>query len=592
MSSDARRPERPEHPEHPENTARDVRPQGRGAADSAGQPLPSQGKLWQRLTRDTAAFTTALHAWDGDTYREIPWPRLVRDAEAMTAGLRAAGVRPGTTVASVLTNSAATVRGLLAVWLAGGAVASLPVPVRGMSAEEYQGRLRAICGQLRPPVLLVEERMRTLLPEHLGSGTRVRAWEEMDGTGRIDPAPPGDDELAFVQYSSGSTSAPKGCMLSTRAITAQLELLGELIDPRPGRDVTVGWLPLSHDMGMFGILLTTWWGGADLYLSTPERFMFAPGTWFSDMAAAGGTLTAGTPTGLFLAARSASRAPRLGDGLRARVCIVGAERVEERALRYAVDVLGPYGFREEALMPAYGLAEATLAVTATRRDEAPRAVTVDPTALAAGELVEADPAQPDATRLVSAGAPCAGVELPAPGTSAVGEITVRSPSLSHGYLGDPDGTADRFAGGVLHTGDLGFVRDGHLYPVGRADDVISLAGRKVYASEIESAIDTLEGVRRGCSTLIGHHEGTAMRFTLFLEPRGRDLDFEALARSAADLAMRRAAVGLDTCVFLRRGALPKTPTGKIQRHRCRQLFDSGGFEPLATVELAPAGGPS
>lgn len=548
--------------------------------------------LWHRLTHDASSYRSSLHCWVGDRYEASPWSRLVRDAEAMTAGLRRIGVRPGTRVATVLTNNPYTVRGLLGVWLAGGVVASLPVPARGMNATEYTRQLTAICAQLDPVAFLTEERMLGMLPESLRQRFGARSWESLAGTGRVETTPPGDDELAFIQYSSGSTDAPKGCMLSPRAISAQLDIVSTMLDVRPGRDVAVSWLPLSHDMGLFGCLLTCWWNGLDDYLSTPERFMFSPGTWFSDLAQLGGTLTAGNNTGLYLAARSAARSTNWRQrGLaQTRICIIGAERVEWPTLRYAVDVLGPYGFRAEALMPAYGLAEATLAVTATSVHERPRRVAVDAVALSDGELHEVSPDDPSAASVTSAGPPCKGVELPETSADRVSEISVRSPSLALGYWCDEERTRAHFRDGALLTSDIGFVRDGHLYPVGRVDDVISVAGRKVYAREIENAVENIAGVRQGCSTLIGHHQGDALWLTLFIEVQRNSQNYRALAEHAASLAMEKAAIALDECVFLGRNSLPKTSSGKIQRHRCRQLLDAGSFQPLATIRLAPVQG--
>ncbi|MDQ3790876.1 MAG: AMP-binding protein, partial [Actinomycetota bacterium] len=350
----------------------------------------SSDTLWDALTgAGRTPFRSSLHCWVGDRWEGSTWRDVVADAERMTAGLRRCGVRPGTRVASVLTNGPHTVRGLLAVWLAGGAVASLPVPARGMDAEEYTRQLRTICAQLQPEVFLLDERMHALLDEDLRTELRARTWESMAGTGVVDASPPGQDETAFVQYSSGSTSSPKGCVLTTAAIQAQLGMVTAMLDGRPGAETTVSWLPLSHDMGIFGTLLTPWVNDWTLYLSTPERFTFAPRSWFGDMAEFGATMTAGTNTALHLGSRI-GRSTRLAGGLDVRACIIGAERVEARTLAQVVESLGPYGFRPESLMPAYGLAEATLAVTATPVHEAPRHLVVDSIALADGELVEVD----------------------------------------------------------------------------------------------------------------------------------------------------------------------------------------------------------
>ena len=254
----------------------------------SSEPGCGSTDLWDRLTRSGGVHrSSSIHCWVGDRYESSPWTAVAGNAEAMTAGLRRAGVAPGARVATVMTNSPGAIRGLLGVWLAGGTVASLPVPARGMSPGEYARQLTAAAAALDPVVFLVEERMMGLIPEDLRARFRLRSFESFADSGRVGAAPPDADEPAFVQYSSGSTSTPKGCVLTPRAISAQLDIVATMIDIRPHRDVAVTWLPLSHDMGLFGFLLTCWWSDVECYLSTPERFMFAPGTWFSDVAGFG-----------------------------------------------------------------------------------------------------------------------------------------------------------------------------------------------------------------------------------------------------------------------------------------------------------------
>lgn len=541
--------------------------------------------LWDRLVTAAGSAHSSLYCWTGgERPQQARWGEVVRDAERMTAGLRAAGVQPGTRVASVLTNTPEAVRGILGTWLAGGALASLPVPARGMDVTEYVAQITAMCAQLQPAVLLVAGKMLDALPEQLRTRFSARSWESVVDTGAVDPCPPEDDEVAFIQYSSGSTSTPKGCMITPRAIAAQLDLLNHLVNGRAGRDRVMSWLPLSHDMGMFGTLLTPWFNDFDLFMSSPERFAMAPRTWFGDLARYQGTITAGPNSALHLATRAYSghRTPEQGDLSAMRVCIVGAERVERQTLRFAHEVFGRFGMREEAFMPAYGLAEGVLAVTATPVDEAPRHVVVDGLALADGDVRPAADEDAAATAVVSGGVPVRGAQLPGLGTDDLGEVRIRSASLAVGYWADPERTASSFVDGTYLTSDIGFMRDGHFYPVGRGDDMLSIAGRKVYAREIERAVDRLDGVRTGCCTLIGDDQ---RGLTLVVEVKPSVSDYAELAAQAARLAMAKAAVTLDECVFLGRHSLPKTPNGKIQRHRCRQLLAAGRFAPLAVVPL-------
>lgn len=543
-------------------------------------------QLWDALT-DAPDASSGLTCWVGDRYEHSSWSDVVRDAEQMTAALRRAGVRPGTVAATVLTNTPLAVRGLLAVWMAGGAVASLPIPARGMSSEEYAEQLRTICGRLESVVFLVDGELLEHLPPQLAQTVAIRAWQSMQGGGRVELSPPERDEVAFIQFSSGSTSTPKGCMLSTGAIEAQIELLEDLLEPSPGEVIGFSWLPLSHDMGMFGGLLSCWSYGAPFVLSTPKRFMFAPSTWFTDAARFGATITGGPDTALRLAAR-ALRPNRLTEELRLRVCIVGAERVHAETLEYVAERLGPFGFTPEVLMPAYGMAEAVVAVTGTPRREAPRHLAVDGLALADGRIEEVEADAPSATLIVGAGLPGLGVKLSGLSADRIGEIRVRARSLASGYFGEPELTRERFQGDELLTGDLGFMRDGHLYPVGRFDDVISVAGRSVYTSEIEAAVGALEPVRTGCAAII--ESADAPRLVLVLELQRAGADPRTLADECAAIAMRKAGVALDECVCLSKGELPKTPSDKIQRHRCRQMLALGLFAPHAIVDLTVGAG--
>ncbi|MDQ3933971.1 MAG: AMP-binding protein [Actinomycetota bacterium] len=540
--------------------------------------------LWDALVHGATRADATLHHWDGRDYVANSWDDVVRDAERMTAGLRAAGVEPGTRVATILTNTPNAVRGILGTWLAGGAVASFPVPARGMSMDEYVDQLRVLCAHLEPSAMLVDEFMLPGLPEDLRSLANARSWESVVDSGKVEPAPPGADEVAFIQYSSGSTSMPKGCMLSPRAIIAQLNMVAEFLGFEAGSHTHVSWLPLSHDMGLFGNLLAPWAHRCNVGLSTPERFGMAPRTWFDDCAELGGISSCGTNTALHLAARAhKGRGTRVP--LQLRSVVLGAERLEWATLERAVEALGPSGLRAENLMPAYGLAEATLAVTTTPMLEAPRAVPVDAVGLANGDVQEVDPDHESATLVVSSGTPCPGIELPGLDDDSLEEVVVRSPCLGEGYWGNEELTAERFTENGLRTGDLGFAVDGYLYPVGRADDVISIGGRKVYAREIEAGVDSLKGVRKGCSTVVERRNGERPRLTLLVELKDGHEDYDGLAEQAAGLAMSKAAVELSECVFLEKGALPKTPSGKIQRYRCRHLLDEDRLAPVASVEL-------
>ncbi|TDB90323.1 AMP-binding enzyme [Actinomadura sp. KC216] len=536
--------------------------------------------LWESLLN---ARRSRIHCWTGERFTDARWDEVAADAARMAGGLRARGVGPGRTVATVLTNSPLAVRGVLAVWLAGGTVASLPVPARGMSTAEYTEQITGICRRTGSPLLLGDGAVLAYLPEEARAATGCLAWESV-GRGSPVSEPPGDEDIAFIQYSSGSTGSPKGCMLTPRAIAAQLAMILDMSDADPAREKVVSWLPLSHDMGMFGCLMFPWAYDMPLALSTPERFMMGGRSWFGDLAEFGGTMTAGTNTALHVASR-AQRGRPLGRPLALRTAIIGAERVERATLQAAVTAFEGSGLSLDRFMPAYGMAEATLAISATAPLAEPRFLAVDGTELADGRIAETAPDDPAATWLVGCGSPCRGVGVLESRPGTVSELLVRSPSLAAGYHGDPERTASRFTARGLRTGDLGFVHDGEVFLAGRADDVISVGGRNVNLREVELAVDALEPVQSGCSAVLDVGGGRAARLVLVTELRRRRADVTAIAGAAAGMAQAKAGIVLDECVFVERGSVPKTPSGKVQRFRARRLLLAGELPTIATVDL-------
>jgi fatty-acyl-CoA synthase len=508
--------------------------------------------------------------WEGDRYVSCTWDEWRRHAERTAVGLRRRGVTSGTRVAAVLTNTFDVGCTVFGTWLAGGTLISLPTPRRGQEPLDYLAQLQRIFSSSGSHLLLIEQRFLDLLGG-ASIGMPVESFEALATDGTLDATPPGEDDVAFVQYSSGSTREPTGCMLTMGAISEQERMILE----RLGVDedtVGVSWLPFSHDMGLFGSLLLAWVSGMRGTLGSPERFLRQPGTWFEDCADVGAHLTMGPSFGLALATRRARTRPPQGR-IPLKALILGGERIEWETLLEADEVLGPHGVGLGTLLPAYGLAEAALAVTMKRRDgSSPRMRTVDLQALYDGELVPAQEGADGSLALVSCGPPVDGASVRVDGEGPVGRICVRSPSLTAGYLDDEALTRSAIADGELVTNDIGFLHDGELHVIGRTDDVISVGGRNVHARDAELSIERCDGVRRGCAALLELPEASGARLLLAIEPHGElPGGGVPLAREAADAAYRAVGLRVEECVFLAPGSMPKTPSGKIQRFRCRSL---------------------
>jgi acyl-CoA synthetase (AMP-forming)/AMP-acid ligase II len=265
--------------------------------------------------------------------------------------------------------------------------------------------------------------------------------------------------------------------------------------------------------------------------------------------------------------------------------------VSASVLERACAALGPAALPPEALCPAYGLAEATLAVTVRPLGATgmPRTVTLDAAQLADGRVVHAAPDDPRAATWVSCGRPLPGVTVRAGDERAgLAEIEVASTGLTDGYFADPEATAAKLAGdGRLRTGDVGWLdAEGELHVAGRADDVVSVRGRKLFARELEIALDAVPGVRRGCCAVV-RPSADDDRLVAIAEAAG-PLAGSDLRRFAIDLsaaAGRHAGFALDEVLVVERGSLPKTPSGKLQRFRCAEIARDPGAEVTGRVSL-------
>jgi acyl-CoA synthetase (AMP-forming)/AMP-acid ligase II len=528
-------------------------------------------RLWEAFD-DSPRGGCQLIAWDGSSFEQLTWDQWRAGAQRAAAGLRARGVRDGALVGCLLTNSAAASRGLLGVWWAGGAAVSLPTPARGMSWDLYAAQLRRICESAQVEVLLVDDTfVTTLASAELGDTSVVGFAANERGGVALDPAPPAATELAFVQYSSGSTSEPRGCALTAGAIDRQLAMAAERLEVDGERDRILSWLPLSHDFGVFGCLLLSVWTGTPLTLSTPERFLGSPRTWFEDCAREQATMTAAPNFALELAARAARVKPPGHCPM--RTCVLGGERIEADTIARAISALGPSGLTTESLVPAYGMAEVVLGVTTSSHDRPPAILELDPAALRDNRLAPPQPAVPS-TRLVSNGPMLAGVSVEVSGGAPVGELLVRSPCLMSGYLGDERATADRVRDGALHTRDVGFLQDGEVYVVGRTDDVMIVGGRNVWARDLERHVERVPGVRTGCCVVVDVADDHGSRLVVLAEPARGHSDHLTLARATVDAATQAGGVAISEGLIVAPGTLPKTPSGKLQRHRCRDLVSS------------------
>ncbi|WP_328537490.1 fatty acyl-AMP ligase [Streptomyces sp. NBC_00344] len=400
-----------------------------------------------------------------------------------------------------------------------------------------------------------------------------------------------DDTIAVLQYTSGSTSEPKGVMLTHGALMHNLRSIEGWLGVDEGTRVC-SWLPLYHDMGLIGMLLAVLYLGCEVVLFAPTDFIRRPHTWFDLIQEHRSTFITAPNFAYDLMVRQLSDEQLAQLDLSSvRWALNGAEPLDAATLARFQERFAPAGFRSGALLPCYGLAEATLFVAGTPTGRGPRVTPVDPAALAQHNF-RTSTAGEGAQQLVSSGRvldldlriidPDALAEQPA---GSIGEIWVRGGSVTPGYWNRPDDNARSFDAvtasgeeGFLRTGDLGVLHDGELYVTGRSKDVLVVRGRNLYAHDLERHVGDLhvgfQGLKGSvCALPFDEEQIVVMQeFRPSGTPRA---DLPALARTVRGELSEKFGVRVPNVVFLRPGQVRRTTSGKVRRSLMRDLFIAG-----------------
>lgn len=406
------------------------------------------------------------------------------------------------------------------------------------------------------------------------------------------------DDLAFLQYTSGSTMAPRGVMVTHRALVANIHaFMGAGLQMDPERDKGVCWLPLYHDMGLVGFVLgPLYWHIPVVFIPT-LRFIKSASTWLDAVDTHRGTVTF-APNFAFSLATRRVRKSDLGrwdlSCLKAVGC--GAEPVHAPTLREFARVFGEScRLDPNAIMPAYGLAECTLAVTMKTLGAPMRTRLIDldtfqqhGTAIPAGGSATVRVAEH-----VSCGRTLPGAEIaildeqgrPLP-PDVEGEVCVRGPSVARGYFGQDDAWSHVFREGWLWTGDLGYVSDGELFITGRSKDLIILNGRNHHPQTIEWMVSAVDGVREG-NVVAFSRPGASGEEELVVIVEARSADFQRLVADVEDAVHSAVFTKPADVVWLRPGSLPKTSSGKLKRHAIKQQYLQTGLETERLRQLTP-----
>ena len=545
--------------------------------------------LLRRLER-AAERDTALTFVVGGGEDVVTWRELHADARRYAAALQARGVRAGDHVALLSPTTRELVTAIQATWLAGAAIVVLPLPMRLSSIEEFVAQTRQRMRSADARLCVIDPELAAFVSPEPGDPPMVGFAELAGGDPATYRRPADDpDRLVILQFTSGSTSDPKGVMLPDKVLRANLDAIGAAAGLDPDDDVLVSWLPLYHDMGLVGLLTLPMSTGTALVLGAPQDFTSRPARWMEWLSTYGGTATAGPNFSYVLATRALNRGERY-DLSRLRIALNGAEPIDPDQVEAFVEAGARHGLRPGAVFPAFGMAEVAIAGTFPEPGSGLVTDCVDRRVLETERYAaQVEPGTDGSRRLALLGRPVPGLEIrivdPDTGTRLrdreVGELEFRGTSVTPGYYRRSSANASLFHDGWLRTGDLAYTLDGQLVMCGRIKDVIIVGGRNVFPEDVERAVGSLEGVRAGNVIAFGI-EGDRGRESLVVVAESKSEDLVLVRRTIHDRVRDVVGVPPKDIVLVTPGTLPKTSSGKLQRSLCRRRYRDGQLT-LATV---------
>ena len=539
---------------------------------------------------DDAAAGSGAFVFVGPDGRDAQQPfKVLRDTALDLGGaLRARGLDRGDYVAIVIPDADGFLTAFMGVSAAGLVPMPLAHPYDVTQLDAYLDTVVPLFRLARARAVVTTPRLYPLLerlPEAAPTIRFVASWTELTG-----PALPKSEHVdleapALLQFTSGSTSQPKGVVLTQASISANVEAIGGPAGLELGPDdVGVSWLPLFHDMGLIGqALCTLYFRGQTVFLS-PMAFLKRPVEWLRVISRHRGTVSFAPNFAYEMCLRRVKDSELDGLDLSSwRVAGCGAEPIQAATLEAFAAKFAPVGFRASSLLPAYGLAEHTLAVSLAPPERGLRVDTVHGSGLAASRrAVPCAADAPDAARLVSCGGPFPGHQLRVAdargrpvGERIVGEILVSGPSVMRGYLSGSEATGQVVRDGWLATGDLGYVADGELYVCGRRKETIIIGGRNYFPHDLESAVDGAPGVRPGgvaafAATAPGHPD----RAVVIVETQGEVSD-DVLEAEVRRRVLQATGLAVDEIVLAPKGTIARTTSGKLRRAELRERYVAG-----------------
>ena len=505
------------------------------------------------------------------------WREVHERGRRIAGGLAAAGVGPGDAVgvlAGAPVEIAPTAQG---VWMRGASITMLHQPTPRTDLLLWAEDTKNVIEMISAMTVIVSEPFTAAIPVLEEYGVNVVTVDELLSAEPIDAVETGEDDVALMQLTSGSTGSPKAVQITHRNLVSNAEAMFVGAEFDMDTDVIVSWLPLFHDMGMTGFLVVPMYFGADLVKITPLDFLRDILLWARLIDKYKGTMTAAPNFAYALLAKRLRRQAQPGqfDLSTLRWALSGAEQVDPADVEDLIDAGRPFGLRPEAILPAYGMAETTVAVSFSECGEGLLVDEVDTDLLAT--LHRAVPTSSGkTTRLATLGPLLSGLEarvIDEMGNvvpeRAVGVIEVRGDPVTRGYVTASGVIAAQDEQGWYDTGDLGYLTEkGHIVVCGRVKDVIIMGGRSIYPTDIERAAGRVVGVRPGCAIAIRLDAGKSREsFAVAVESNAYDdtAEVRRIKRRVAHEVVAEVDMRPRNVAVLAPGVIPKTPSGKLRR---------------------------
>ena len=510
-------------------------------------------------------------------------------AARRTAGaLIEEGVRPGDVVCLILPTDFTCIETYYGVWAAGATVCLITPPLF-QDGDDYVAHVAAILRQASPALVVASKDLNEYAGRAMDqAGLSGEPWQPCQGA-EADVQPAG--ELALLQFTSGSSGAPRGVMVTWENLEANSELIARMAGYEDG-DVVATWLPLYHDMGLIGTFITPIARQGMLRLMRPDHFIRDPARWIRCFAEA--QHTAAPPFAYAYCARRVK--PEQLEGLDLsgwKMALIGAEPIDPHALEVFAQLVEPFGFSRAMFKPAYGMAETTLLVTMDNEQREPLAVRPDPEALSFGRPVRILEQHRLGPRSIGAKAGwvvgCGTPEDDVPvaivdddgnelGEGLLGEIVVGGASACPGYYAGAEAKSTRFMDGKVYTGDAGFFYEGQLFVLGRMGDSIKVRGRSVYVEDLESKIAEVSGLGKGRVVVVGVPGAGRKGLALFAETQS-----EEWVPAVRETLRRRVGDDVEITVVVGSGLIQRTSSGKPRRRYMWERLQAGRMEGARVV---------